>query len=147
MSRAGKRAIRAFCPPAFLDKPDPRPLERHASSRSLRLAGRVRGWTDCGNRHVSYAREPGREGFGELVSLYLLPEAMGRGYGRSLMEAVLQRLREDGCDGVCLWVLDGNRQAQDFYRHMGFYASGRSQKELFGGEETELVEMVLLWEH
>ena len=96
---------------------------------------------------VSYAREPGREGFGELVSLYLLPEAMGRGYGRSLMEAVLQRLREDGCDGVCLWVLDGNRQAQDFYRHMGFTLRGRSQKELFGGEETELVEMVLLWEH
>lgn len=95
---------------------------------------------------VSYAREPDREGFGELVSLYLRPQAMGRGYGRRLMEAALQRLREDGCEGVCLWVLEGNRQAQAFYRHMGFHPSGRSQKEVFGGAETELVEMILRWE-
>lgn len=147
MSRAGKRAIRAFCRQAFLDK-----LTRDRWSGMLRAdpsasLGVFEDGRIVGTAMLSYAREPEREGFGELVSLYLLPEAMGRGYGRSLMEAVLQRLREDGCDGVCLWVLDGNRQAQDFYRHMGFYASGRSQKELFGGEETELVEMVLLWEH
>ena len=65
---------------------------------------------------------------------------------RTLSMPFLQRLREDGCDGVCLWVLGGNRQAQAFYRHMGFHASGRSQKELFGGAEVELVEMLLRWE-
>ncbi len=142
-----KACYQGLLPQAFLDK-----LTRDRWSGMLRAdpsasLGVFEDGRIVGTAMVSYAREPGREGFGELVSLYLLPEAMGRGYGRSLMEAVLQRLREDGCDGVCLWVLDGNRQAQDFYRHMGFYASGRSQKELFGGEETELVEMVLLWEH
>ena len=140
-----KACYRGLLPQAFLDK-----LTHDRWSGMLRAdpsaslgvfeEGRI-----VGTAMVSYAREPGREGFGELVSLYLRPEAMGRGYGRSLMEAVLQRLREDGCDGVCLWVLEGNRQAQAFYRHMGFRASGRSQKELFGGAETALVEMVLLW--
>ena len=141
-----KACYQGLLPQAFLDK-----LTRDRWSGMLRAdpsasLGAFEDGRIVGTAMVSYAREPGREGLGELVSLYLRPAAMGRGYGRRLMEAALQRLREDGCEGVCLWVLEGNRQAQAFYRHMGFHPSGRSQKEVFGGAETELVEMILRWE-
>ena len=141
-----KACYRGLLPQAFLDK-----LTHDRWSGMLRAdpsasLGAFEDGRIVGTAMVSYAREPDREGFGELVSLYLRPQAMGRGYGRRLMEAALQRLREDGCEGVCLWVLEGNRQAQAFYRHMGFHPSGRSQKEVFGGAETELVEMILRWE-
>lgn len=91
---------------------------------------------------VRYARSPEREGYGELVSLYLRPGAVGRGYGRMLLEAALERLRGDGCADVCLWVLEKNAQAIGFYKHMGFRPSGGRMRERFGADEAELVELV-----
>lgn len=43
---------------------------------------------------------------GELVSLYLLPEYMGRGYGRLLLEAAVKLLAKHGFQDVLLWVLE-----------------------------------------
>lgn len=91
---------------------------------------------------VCFSREPGREGYGEIVSIYLRPAVVGRGYGRLLMEAALQKLRDDGCEAACLWAFERNKRAEGFYIHMGFRASGRTQKESFGGEMAELKEFV-----
>ena len=88
-----KACYRGLLPQAFLDK-----LTHDRWSGMVRAdpsasLGAFEDGRIVGTAMVSYAREPGREGFGELVSLYLRPEAMGRGHGRRLMEAVLQRLR------------------------------------------------------
>lgn len=93
----------------------------------------------------SFSRDQGREGFGEIVSLYLLPHVQGGGEGRRLLEAALQSLHSEGCDGACLWVLEDNKKAIGFYRHMGFETSGRRMKESYGTFSASLVEMVLHW--
>lgn len=142
-SESWRACYRGLLPQAFLDKlthdrwsgmlrADP------AASLGLFEEGRV-----VGTAMTGFARDPGREGYGEIISLYLRPEAVGRGHGRRLLEAAVERLRADGCEGVCLWVLGNNEGAVGFYRHMGFRASGRSQKELFGGSEAELIELLL----
>lgn len=50
----------------------------------------------------------------------LLPEAQGQGWGRRLMDAFCDRLRELGVPGVYLGVSMENPGAIGFYRRMGF---------------------------
>lgn len=57
--------------------------------------------------------------YGEIVSLYCLPEYYGRGYGRELLAAARESLLQT-CEGVTLWVLRENRQARQFYEKLGF---------------------------
>lgn len=54
-------------------------------------------------------------GFGEIISLYFLPNYMGKGYGRLLLQAVISELKKMGFDKVFLWVLEENRNARYFY--------------------------------
>ena len=73
-----KACYQGLLPQAFLDK-----LTRDRWSGMLRAdpsasLGVFEDGRIVGTAMVSYAREPGREGFGELVSLYLLPEEIGR---------------------------------------------------------------------
>ena len=61
---------------------------------------------------------------GELFSIYVLPEASGRGIGRSLMAATLSRLRGDGFEEAILWVLEDNPRTRRFYEEAGWYPDG-----------------------
>lgn len=79
----------------------------------------------------------GRDGSsGEVMAIYLLKEAQGKGIGRKLMDEILSHL--DGCDPISLWVLKGNDQAIGFYEHYGFRLDGAS-KELRIGTELRMV--------
>jgi mycothiol synthase len=48
------------------------------------------------------------------------PDAAGRGIGRALMLAGLDRLRQRGCSAATLYVEDENRAAVSLYRSLGF---------------------------
>lgn len=50
----------------------------------------------------------------------LLPRAQGRGYGRRMIEALLDRLRARGVPGVHLGVSVHNPRAGGFYARLGF---------------------------
>jgi GNAT superfamily N-acetyltransferase len=50
----------------------------------------------------------------------LLPRAQGRGDGRRMLEAVMDRLRERGSPGAHLGVSPRNGRAIGFYGHLGF---------------------------
>ena len=91
---------------------------------------------------TGFARDEGRENYGEIIAIYLHPEAKGRGIGRKLREAAMERLRGEGCESVCLWVMEPNLSAISFYEHMGFRASGRSQQELYAGHAIPLKEYI-----
>ena len=58
--------------------------------------------------------------WGEIVSLYLLPEYLGKGYGRKLLQAALDDLKIAGYNSVYLWVLENNEIAKKFYERNGF---------------------------
>lgn len=56
----------------------------------------------------------------KLHKLYLLPEAQGKGLGKTLLFEVAQRARAAGQKKLQLNVNKYNRQAIDFYLRMGF---------------------------
>lgn len=65
----------------------------------------------------------GRRGVSEVSSIYLLRSHQGRGMGRALMEAALERCAHES---VTLLVLAGNERAIGFHEHLGFSLTGRS---------------------
>lgn len=73
------------------------------------------------------------EGWGEIVSIYLLPEYWGKGCGKLLFSAAVEHLKSMGYQDLFLWVLDGNRRARAFYERMGFRPSGTDVEHEIGG--------------
>lgn len=86
-----------------------------------------------GTACVSLSRWPDWPGFGEVVSLYLLPEYMGRGYGKALLAAAVETLAGQGFRDALLWGLEENRRARRFYEKAGFVFSGGFMEDEIGG--------------
>ena len=57
---------------------------------------------------------------GEIISIYLLPQYIGKGYGTNLLHAVTVELKELGYNEIFLWVLGENYPAIKFYEKNGF---------------------------
>lgn len=68
-------------------------------------------------------------GTGEVLALYVAPEAWSTGAGRALMEAAFDAFRAAAHHIVTLWVLHGNERAIHFYERAGFRADGASKVE------------------
>ena len=138
-----KHAYKGLVPQRYLDKLSPEtwtgllraaPESNWVALEDDRIIGTV---------FVAFARDEQREGFGEIVGLYLLPEATSKGYGRQLWQAAVDHCRQQGLRGVCLWVLSGNQNACRFYQSMGMQPSGCSKTEAIGGEMLPLTEFIL----
>ncbi|MFC5694773.1 GNAT family N-acetyltransferase [Pseudomonas sp. GCM10022186] len=96
-------------------------------ARSIRVAeagGRLLGWSSFGASRDADVPP----GTGELMSLYLAPEAWARGLGSALWRASRQELEDAGFRAVTAWVLDGNARAIRFYRKLGLRADAASQR-------------------
>ncbi len=84
------------------------------------------------------ARAPDLAGWGEVVSLYLLPEYMGKGYGAKLLSAALEELKGMGFREAYLWTLKENRRARPFYERQGFRLRDETVIELGGAALGEV---------
>lgn len=60
----------------------------------------------------------------ELYTIYVDPAAQGRGTGTALLHAAETAMRNAHAAKATLWVLDGNHQAQRFYRKHGWEPDG-----------------------
>lgn len=58
--------------------------------------------------------------WGEIISLYVLPEYFGRGFGKALIVSAINDMHQIGFKNIYLWVLEENLQAQKFYNKNGF---------------------------
>lgn len=89
----------------------------------------------------------GRDGrfgdWGEIVSLYILPDAMRRGIGSALLKETLRLLREDGYTRCYLWAIEGNQMADAFYRKHGFTRTEERIPYRIGGEDVADVRYTL----
>lgn len=74
------------------------------------------------------------EDFGEIVSVYLLPQYIGNGYGRKLIEYAVGELKSLGYRDIFLWVLEENSRARAFYEKVGFRADGGYLDTEIGGK-------------
>jgi len=108
-----------------------------SSSIAVFVDGKLRGAATIG-----FPRDEGRENYGEVTSIYLHPESKNQGLGRRLMETAMERLREEGCENVCVWVMEPCRASIGFYEHIGFRPSGRTHGEMYGGRMIPLVEYI-----
>jgi ribosomal protein S18 acetylase RimI-like enzyme len=82
----------------------------------LLVDGRVAGFVAL----CPASPEDGGPRVGELHGIYLHPDFFDRGLGRRLMELALARLRLSGHPEAVLWVIDGNRRAERFYKAAGW---------------------------
>lgn len=98
---------------------DPWPLDAFLpllSENALVLEGHE------GVRGYLFARVMGPEA--EILNLAILPERQGRGWGRRLLQASLDRLSQQGVSDVFLEVRRSNAKARAFYARMGFEEAG-----------------------
>lgn len=79
--------------------------------------GRVIGFVGYGDRGGEAPN------VGEIFALYVLSDWYGKGVGRALMDAALEKLST--YPSVCLWVLKENRRAIRFYEKCGFAPDGQ----------------------
>jgi GNAT superfamily N-acetyltransferase len=81
--------------------------------------------------------DPGTDG--ELYAIYVHPDSWGAGFGRRLIRAAEDRLRESGHNHAVLWVLEDNPRARRFYELAGWRADGTSRPiEVLGVEVPEV---------
>lgn len=80
------------------------------------------------------------DSFGEIVSIYLLPQHMGKGYGKQLLAASVNELVKLGYRNIFLWVLEENYRARKFYEKAGFVMSDKYLDDNIGGKSLREVQ-------
>lgn len=80
--------------------------------------------------------------WGEIISIYFLPEYMGKGYGSRLIEKVTEELEAMGFETIFLWVLEENHRARRFYEKCGFKNSGEYLEDNIGGKPLRELQYV-----
>ena len=83
----------------------------------------------------------GRKNTSEIMALYVLSDHQHKGVGRALMEQCLRRLPHPA---VVLYVLKGNKNAMEFYRHMGFELTGKELIQPTDYGDLKELEMLLI---
>ena len=96
----------------------------------------------CGIAAGDRAREPEHGYEGEILLIYVLKAAKGKGLGRMLMREVRAFLEKKEIQRVMLWVLKDN-PSRGFYEHLGGKQFKQKNVPIAG---TELVEVAYGWE-
>lgn len=76
-------------------------------------------------------------GYGEVYTLYLLPDWQDLGHGRELLAAMLRAMRSAGFDAAVLWVLARN-PSRFFYEAMGGERVAEREEQLWGTTLPEI---------
>ncbi len=138
--RGWQRAYAGLIPSAYLDAMDPaQDAERRrthlmAKEESVNLVAEapdaeLTGWACYGP-----CRDEGvRPGSAELYAIYVRPDRVGAGIGRSLLGEVTARSLSAGFDAITLWVLKENVRARRFYERAGFRPDGAEKTFEAGG--------------
>ncbi|WAM35848.1 GNAT family N-acetyltransferase [Caldicellulosiruptor acetigenus] len=82
------------------------------------------GETDTGCVCFGKSRD-GEAGYGEIISIYVLPAYWSTRQGYELMNFALNRLKKQNFDYCHLWVLEGNTRALNFYERYGFRSDNK----------------------
>lgn len=134
-----KSAYKGIIPQSYLDglnKSDWIKNLNNPARRSLIMLDRDK---IIGTSSFSASRSDDMAGYGEIISIYLLPEYIGRGYGKQLLQAAIDGLKQMGFHDIFLWVLEENVRARKFYEKSGFKSNGKRLNDNIGGRDlTEL---------
>lgn len=86
----------------------------------------VLAWLDGGPVGIAgtFRRD---DGVWQVISMWVDPQARGRGVGRALLDAVVAFAREHDAAEIVLGVTDGNTAARTLYERYGFAENGDSE--------------------
>ncbi len=141
-SESWKHAYRGIVPQEFLDAITEDQCGRAIGTPGVNTMiciedGRIIGTCSfCKSRFGQYPDS------GEVMSIYFLPEYMGKGYGSKLIKAVLDELEKQGFKEVFLWTLEENDHARQFYERNGFSCTGEYLNDNIGGKDLKEVRYV-----
>lgn len=83
---------------------------------------------------------------GGITSMYVAPEARGRGLARALVQEVIRRARElDGLEQIALQVVSDNAAARDLYLSCGFEVFGHERHAMKDGERYLDEDLMVFW--
>ena len=134
-----KSAYKGIIPQSYLDSI---PAGRWATGirqRERNCLVLIENGTIIGTSRISKSRWEAYSDYGEIISIYLLPEYVGKGYGRALMDQAVEELKQAGCRHLLLWVLEENHRARRFYETYGFTLSEEKLTQNIGGKELSEV--------
>lgn len=132
--KSWKYAYRNIIPQDFLDSiPAGRWADKVIAEGIYSLV-LTKGSVPVGTASFCRSRWQEYSGCGEIISIYLLPEYIGKGCGGPLLRACLEELKKLGFERILLWVLEDNHRARKFYEKCGFTFSGDCQTEQIGGK-------------
>lgn len=80
---------------------------------------------------------------GELWSIYVDPDNMGKGVGTQLLKASLEYLREQGFKKAILWVLTSNHKTRDWYESKGWKVEGKTKIDIRDGFELPEIRYII----
>ncbi|MFJ8312097.1 MULTISPECIES: GNAT family N-acetyltransferase [unclassified Streptomyces] len=99
-------------------------------------AGLPVGWISFGPYR---GQAPGLERAAEVYALYIRPELIGQGIGRTLLSETHARMAAEPFQSSALWVLSENENARRFYERAGYEADGGAQDDAY--DATTLTEL------
>lgn len=80
--------------------------------------------------------------WGEIISIYLLPDYLGKGYGKILLQAAISELEKMEYKNIFLWVLRDNIRARCFYERFGFSRTDGYLDDNIGGKELQEIRYI-----
>lgn len=135
-----KYAYKGIVPQDYLDSIPEGQWVSHIEQGNRKNLVMVQEGIIIGTSGFGKSRMAEMNGFGEIISLYFLPEYMGKGYGRLLLQAVVSELKKMGFSKMFLWVLEENQNARHFYEKCGFVQTERYLLSDIGGKVLKEVQ-------
>lgn len=93
---------------------------------------------------VCEARDEKKRGWGEIISIYLLPDYFGKGYSKQLIDISVTELKARGFNNIYLWVLEDNVRARRFYEKNGFIEDKETATVTIEGKELKEIRYIRL---
>ena len=81
-----------------------------------------------GNLVIGKSREEDKPDAGEICGIYLIEEFWGKGYGKTMMDYAIDKLKCMGYNEIILWVLEENDRARRFYEKCNFVFDGTKRE-------------------
>lgn len=134
-ARSWRHAYRGIVPQGFLDALSEGFWQLGLEQSADRTFVAREGGETVGVCTYGPARVEAFVGWGEVVSLYVLPERTGGGIGSKLLDAALGALAAEGFERAYLWVLTDNAPARAFYERRGFRLLERENVVEIAGEQ------------
>jgi len=145
--RSWRHAYINIVPQQYLDELSENHFANRLKNNYVNTFVMIENGEYIGASSISAARDEKMSGWGEIPSIYLLPEYIRKGFGKLLLDNSVAALLNMGYDKIYLWVLEANTRARRFYEKNGFAFSGDKKDKMvidIGGKDLPEVRYIYI---